>query len=427
MKKNNINIALSPNNTFADTFKAFQQIIFPWNWFSFKKGKAISKLENTFKDYFQAKHAFSIGSGREALYLILQSLNLQKDDEVILQSFTCMVVVNSIIWNGLMPKYIDIDADTYNLDSEKLEQKITSKTRVVIVQHTFGIPAEVEKIKKICEKHQLILIEDCAHALGAEFSVTHSDNETKKIKVGTLGDIAFFSLGRSKVISCVNGGMIIVNNEKMAANIAVHLKKLPYPSNGIILKNLFHPIAFSTAKFFYNFFGLGKIFLVGLQKMRLLTMEIKKSEKRGEFETPFPTLLPNALAKIALIQFEKLEQFNLKRKKIADFYYEKLKNISGLKIINPADFPGAIFLRYPVQIENKEKLLIKAKTRGIILGDWYTTAIAPPGINLVKTFYVAKDYPTTEKVCQKVINLPTYPGLKQKDLESIVELFRISE
>jgi len=410
----NIHIALSPNNMALDTLEALWQIVWPGNWRSWQKGNATTTLEQKFAQYFGMEKAFSIDSGRAALFVILKGMDLEKNDEIILQSFTCMVVVNSIVWNGLKPVYVDIDPSTYNLDPAKLEAAITPRTKAIMIQHTFGIPAEITKIQKICKKYGILLIEDCAHAMGAEY---------KGQKVGTFGEVSFYSLGRSKVISCVSGGMILVKDEALAEKIEHQIAKLPVVSKKVIFKNLLHPIASSVAKLAYNFFGLGKVILVVLQRMKILTMEVEKHEKQGVFVAPFPARLPNALAKVALHQFKKLDEFNAKRRKIVEYYYEMLHRHGNLKMLNPADFAGAIFLRFPLQMAKRNKILVQGKSQGIILGDWYSVAIAPADIDHSKTFYDAADCPNTEAVCGRIINLPTFPGLKKKQLESIVKLF----
>lgn len=403
-----IQTALSPNNTWRDTLAALGMIILPWNWLSWRKGRAVGKLEDEFREMMGVNYALAVGSGREALYLILKSLNLAEGDEVIVQSFTCMVVINSILWNGLKPVYVDID-NTFNFSAADLSKKITAKTKAVIVQHTFGIPAEILKIKKVCEDNKIVLIEDCAHALGASV-----DGKP----VGTFGDLGFYSLGRSKVISCVNGGIVICSNKKYQAGLdklAQHLKLSP---RRIIFQNLMHPLICSLAKALY-FSPAGKAIMVLAQKLKLINLEVTPGEKKASKPHYFPIRLANAMAKLALIQLKLLKKFNQHRRDAANFYFKNLR--AGQKI-NPAEFPGAIFLRYPLLIKNPIKVLQAAKKKGIILGDWYTTPIAPPDINKSKTAYHDGQCPHCEEINQKVINLPTYQNLNKNDWQKIVQL-----
>jgi dTDP-4-amino-4,6-dideoxygalactose transaminase len=183
-----ISISLSPNTERDDILLAFKLIFQPWKW---KRGKQIKEFEDAFKDYLGVRYAVSFNSGRSALMAILNALDL-KEGEVLLQAFTCNAASNPVMWSGLIPVYVDVNDGTFNMDAEDLKRKITKKSKAVIIQHTFGKPAEIDKISEICEMNNLILIEDCAHSLGA----TH-----KNQKVGTFGRVSFFSFSRDKVIS----------------------------------------------------------------------------------------------------------------------------------------------------------------------------------------------------------------------------------
>ncbi|HEA84491.1 MAG TPA: aminotransferase class I/II-fold pyridoxal phosphate-dependent enzyme, partial [Candidatus Wildermuthbacteria bacterium] len=184
-----ISISLSPNTEKDDIRLALKEILS----FGFlrSRGREINELEKEFSKKVGVRHAVSFNSGRSALMAVLCALELKKDDEVLLQAFTCNAVPNPVLWSSLKPVYVDCKED-YNISPQDLEQKITKKSRAVIVQHTFGKPADMDKIQAVCRQNKLLLIEDCAHALRAEY---------KGVEVGTFGDIAFFSFSRDKVIS----------------------------------------------------------------------------------------------------------------------------------------------------------------------------------------------------------------------------------
>ncbi|MDP2910065.1 MAG: aminotransferase class I/II-fold pyridoxal phosphate-dependent enzyme, partial [bacterium] len=195
-------ISLSPNAQKDDLLLAFKLL--------FKSPKnTCLELEKKFKEYLGIKHAFTFNRCRTAFLAILKSLNIEKGD-VLLQAFTCNAVVNPIIKIGLKPVFVDIDEETLNIDIFDLEKKISDQSKIVLIQHTFGLPANMDKIMEICQKHNLILIEDCAHSLGAAY---------KEKKLGTFGTAAFFSFGRDKVISSVFGGLAATNNEELARKI----------------------------------------------------------------------------------------------------------------------------------------------------------------------------------------------------------------
>jgi perosamine synthetase len=403
-----INIALSPNVTWRENLSALGMLFLPWKWGKWRDGEAVSELEKKFSKRFHSDYALSVNSGREALLQILNALKFEPGSEVIMQSFTCMVVTNSIIWAGLKPVFADID-DRYNLDPAELTSKISPKTKAVIVQHTFGIPAQIKEIKTFCEKHKLVLIEDCAHALGAS-----SDGR----QLGTFSDVSFFSLGRSKVISCVNGGMIICNKPSIIESLKRQESHLKQNKVSYVAQNLWHPVITTVAKWFY-FSIIGKVILVAAQRFKWLNLEVTKPEKVAARPLSFVSRLPNAMAQLALLQLERLDEFNSHRRQASHYYYDKLK--VGVAP-DPALATGAIFLRYPVLVSNKKHVLLQAKKQGVVLGDWYSSPIAPVDIDNSKTGYLSGSCPKTERLSEKVINLPTYFDLKEKDWEKVINL-----
>jgi len=207
-----ISISLSPNVEKDDLRLALNLIIRPWLWM---RGKAIKQLEDEFKKYLGVKYAFSFNSGRSSFFAILKALSeiegLKSGDEILLQAFTCNAVPNPVLWAGFKPVYVDCDKDDFNIDPQDLRSKITVKSRIVVVQHTFGLPTNMEEIRSICAEYpNLILIEDCAHSLGAEFD---------GIKVGSHSKVAFFSFSRDKIISSVYGGIATTNDPSLAEKI----------------------------------------------------------------------------------------------------------------------------------------------------------------------------------------------------------------
>lgn len=397
--------ALSPNTQKDDIKLAFKLLFSPKIWI---KGEAPEILENTFKDWLPAKYAFTFVSGRACLYVILSALNLQKNDEVLLQAFTCAVVPEAILWAGAKPIYVDIDSETLNISLADLEKKITPKSRVLIVQHTFGLPALLPELLAIAKKHHLFIIEDCAHSLGTKF-----ENE----KTGTFGDAAFFSFGRDKVISSVWGGMIATNNADLAAKILEFQKKAKYPKKWWLIQQLLHPLILGLIKSTYNFFYLGKIILAALKKLQVISGPV-------DSQNTSPFKMPNALALLALNQFKKLEKFNNHRRALADLYNRELKDLDFKIIPSPDKSANHIYLRYTVLTEKADELRKKAKKENIYLGDWYSTAISPPGTDYEKIYYRPESCPVAEKIAPQTLNLPTHINISENDALRIIEFLK---
>ena len=162
-------------------------LFLPWKWFQWKKGthekRAMELLEGYFGENIQA---ITYDSGRSALYHALLALDVGEGDEVLVQAFTCMVVINAICWTGARPVYVDIEKDTLNMDPVKADHACSDKTKVIILQHTFGLPANIDALLDVAKKHNLKTIEDCAHSLGARY---------KGKLTGTYADIGMLSFG----------------------------------------------------------------------------------------------------------------------------------------------------------------------------------------------------------------------------------------
>ncbi|MBW6440922.1 aminotransferase class I/II-fold pyridoxal phosphate-dependent enzyme [Patescibacteria group bacterium] len=405
--------AFAPNYTFWDCLIAGKYLL-PWNWDKLQKGKNYRRLERKFCGYMGSRWAVSFDSGRSGFYAILKCLQIKDYDEIILQAFTTVALPNIIQWCGAKPVFVDIKEKTLNIDPSKIEKKITKKTKAIIVQHTFGNPAEIDEIIKIAKKHNLYIIEDCAHSLGAEYQGK---------KTGTFGDAAFFSLGRDKVISSVAGGVVVTNNNELGEKIKQFRDQMPYPKKSLVFRQLLHPIITFKALRVYYFFNIGKMMMFVVNKFKILPKAYTKEEKSNQKSENFPAKMPNSLARIALHQMKLINKFNNHRIVIANYYKRDLKN--NLKI----NLPGStletknIFLWYTIFVENKKEILKKAQKNHIILGDWFPQVVGPAEINLVKSGYKTGDCPIAEKVSSRCVNLPTHHKIDNKDVEKITSLF----
>ncbi len=407
--------ALAPNYTILDVLIAERYLLFPWNWQKWQRGKNARRLERKFCEYMNCRWAVSFDSGRSGFYAILKSLGIKDYDEIILQSFTTVALPNVIRWCGAVPVYVDIDEKTYNIDPKKIESKITKRTKAIVVQHTFGNPADMDRIMEIAKKHNLYVIEDCAHSLGAEY---------KGRKTGMFGDAAFFSFGKDKVISSVAGGMVITANRELGRKIKEFRDQMPYPAKSLIARQLLHPVITFKALKTYYFFGAGKILMFLASGLGLLIRAYSKGEKRGEKPRGFPAKMPNALAEIALHQLKLVRKFNDHRVRIAKLYEEKLSSSGSVTL--PMSTAGVknIFLWYTILVKDRKKLIKRAKEKHIILGSWFSDVIGPEGVNPERLGYQKGSCPVAEKVSSMCVNLPTHHRIERKDVERITELIK---
>lgn len=387
-----ISASLSPNTEADDVLRALSMLCRPWQW---KTGASLDKIAKWFANRYSGRKAVFFNSGRSSLLAILESFGIGKNDEVIVQAFTCVAVPNSVLWAGATPVYADIDA-TYNLDPVDVEKKITPRTRAIIVQHTFGIPADLKQLIILAKKHKCILIEDCAHALGSTYDGA---------PLGSYGDAAFFSFGRDKSVSSVWGGAAMIDPKYSDAvtRLQTYQEALPMPGVFWILQQIIHPVAFAVILPLYRV-GIGKLLLVTLQKLHLLSFPVFAVEKRGEKPRQFPAKYPNAMAYLLMVQLKKVDRYTLQRTGIAKRYVDSLKKSSTTA---PVYIPGASYLRFTITVPDPALMRQKAKKYGILLGNWYNNIIDPVGVDLMEIGYQKGSCKNAERFAKTALNLPT--------------------
>lgn len=185
-------------------------------------GPVTEAFEHAMAGYSGVEHGVAVSSGTAGLHLCIRALNIGKDDEVIVPSFTFIAVANAVRYEQATPVFVDIDPVTLNLDPQKLEAAITPRTRAIIVVHTFGCPADMGAMQQIADKHHLAIIEDACEAVGAEY---------KGRKAGSFGHAAVFAFYPNKQITTGEGGMVLTRDATLAARIRALRNQGRYPSD----------------------------------------------------------------------------------------------------------------------------------------------------------------------------------------------------
>ncbi len=402
-----IHTSLSPNAEADDVLLAAAMALTPWSW---KSGEPVRRVEESIEEILGAGHVVTVDSGRTALHTILKAFDLQKDDEVLLQAYTCVAVPEPILWLQCKPVYVDCNKE-YTIDIADLEKKITPKSKVIIAQHTFGKAADMDAILAIAKKHNLFVIEDCAHALGGKY---------KNKPLGSLADAAFFSFGRDKCVSSVFGGAIAVREETLYKKIKSITDAYPLPKNIWVLQQLMHPIVLTLSKSTYNFLSLGKIILEGAKRLNIISKAVEPVELSGGVPSfAFHRFSP-ALAELAYRQLQKLPRFLANRRELARTYAGRLSGLGGIHA--SAYDPEHAYLRYTIELTNTspKEIFDRAKARGIQLGDWYTSVLAPRGVMYEKVQYALGSCPQAEYLANHTLNLPTHIGIKPTMTNDIV-------
>lgn len=358
-------------------------------------GKHVTDFEEEFAKYIGVKHAISVGNGTDALVVALMACGIGEGDEVITTPFTFFSTAESISCVGAVPVFADVRKDTYNIDPSKIEEKITPKTKAIMPVHIFGQPAEMDEIKKIAEKHNLLVIEDAAQAAGSVY---------KGRKSGSLGDVGCFSFFPTKNLGCAgDGGMITTDND----DIAIIVKALRTHGSG------------ENGQRAYNL-------------LNNINEDIESSEghddtvynplKYYNYLIGFNTRLDALQAGILSVKLPKLDRWIEKRNCNADIYYKELKDTSLTmpKIINEA---VSGFNMFVVQSVNRDELVDKLKEKGISTGVYY-----PVPMHMQKVYkslgYKEGDMPNAEYLSHRTFAIPVYPELSREEQNYIIEVIQ---
>lgn len=388
----------------------------PWVW---KEGPQKDELRRVLGEHFKGQaHLFA--SGREALLAILKSLRFQKDEEVIVQGYTCIVVPNAIIAAGMTPVFADIDPDTLNLDLQEVERVITPKTRAIICQHTFGIPSFTRELRQLCDRHSLILIEDCAHIM---------PDAQGPAEIGQYGDVLFFSFGRDKAISGVSGGAVVCKRGDICADLGkLEAEARPLPL-WKIKRFLQYPILYALAKPLYGM-GMGKYLLAALGKLHMLAPIVTRQEKQGHMDATLHAM-PNALAALALQQWKRLPEINSHRRMLTRLYFDEVhrrgwftrRSFSEGGLILLGVTPDLPLQKFPLFVKNAEGIRQKLKTHNICLHDgWTGCVICPANAEAESVGYHDGDDPKADMVGTQILTLPTHPDTSLAQAKRLIEL-----
>ena len=240
------------------------------------QGSYVKDFEKKFSTFVNCEYGITTTSGTTALHLACKTLGIEEGDQVLVSSSTNMACAFAVDYCGAIPIPIDIEKETWQIDVNKIEEKINEKTKAIMVVHLFGHPVDMDPVLKIAEKHNLKIIEDCAEAHGVEY---------KGKKVGSIGDIGAFSFFANKTITCGEGGMVVTNSKELAEK-AKNLKNLSYGK---------------VNKFIHDNIG-------------------------------FNYRLPNISAALGLGQFANIEKIFSEKKRIYSRYKKNLENVKGIKI-----------------------------------------------------------------------------------------------
>lgn len=342
-------------------------------------GKKTQLFEENFADYTGAKYAIALSSCTAALFLSLIVEGIQAGDEVITTPFTFISTANVVHHLGAKPVFVDIEPDTYNIDPEKIILAITSKTKAIIPVHYSGQPCNMKRIMKIAADYNLRVIEDAAHAIGAEY---------KGKKVGGQGNLTCFSLFPTKNITTGEGGVITLNDKEKA----LRLKKLR---------------------------------LHGMSKDGWKRYDQAESWYYEIHEAGYKFNLSDINAALGVIQLERIKELNQKRKDLADYYIQQLSHIPGIQTLNIPSNVNSSWHIFPIWINSKElgltrSQLIKALWKRKIGTSVHFMPLHLQPFYQKKYHYKKGDFPVAEKIFAGIVSLPLFPKMTDNDINDVI-------
>jgi dTDP-4-amino-4,6-dideoxygalactose transaminase len=403
---------LGGTTTWADCVVATRLLLRPQQLVD---GPAIDAYEDAFAGAVGAAHGVSFAHGRVGLYALLHELGVGPGDEVIVPAPTHVVVPNAVRYLGAVPVFADARLDTYNTDLEAAHALVSDRSRAIVVQHTFGNPADLEAVAAFGERHGIAVIEDCVHALGATY---------RGRPLGCVGRAAFFSTEETKTISTTMGGMVTTNDAELAAGVRRMQQRADPPASSLVAGYLLKLVVYHVltaphlnpyAEAVYQFFG----------RRHPLPDATADDEKVGERPPGYLQRFSNGQAVIGLRQLERLEQNVVHRRSVTRTYDTLL---GGRLEAGVSHAPGAepALVRYPVRVRNRVQVVRRLWPR-VALGQWFTSVLEEAE-DLARVGYSEGTASNAELLARELVNLPTHPRVTRADAERIAaELLEAAE
>ena len=341
------------------------------NWIS-SSGEYIARFEEGFAKYCGVKYGVSCSNGFGALHLACVALGLKKGDEVIVSTFTMAASINAIIMTGAKPVLVDIDSETYCIDANKIEEKITERTKAIMAVHIYGHPCDMDEINELAKKHDLFVIEDAAEAHGAEY---------KGKKCGSMSDISCFSFYANKVLTTGEGGMCLTNHNELAER----MKKL-------------RNHAFDIPRFIHK-------------------------------EVGFNYRLTNVQAAIGTAQVENAEKLVEARRNVGIRYNKILNGIKELILPVEKSYAKNVYWMYGVVLSDnvkmtKEEVMGKLKENSIETRSFFIPMHKQPAYYL-KTIENApnckEEFPVADKISERGFYLPSSSDITDEEIKQVCD------
>lgn len=359
----------------------------------------VKKFEKSLEEYLGVKHAIGVANGTDALIIALKALNIGEGDEVITTPFTFFATAEAITFVGAKPVFVDVNESDFNINPEKIEEKINEKTKAIMPVHIFGTPANMDRINEIAKKYNLFVIEDACQAIGAKY---------KNKMVGSIADLACFSFFPTKNLGTYGDGGLITTNDDNLATICRALKAHGSGEQGAEAYSLLTGEKINEDK----------------DNKNNIDDTVYNPKKYYNYLIGHNSRLDEVHAGILNIKFPYLDSWNQKRIEIANYYDKNLDNNKYKKMKLDNDNKN-VYHMYILQVENRDKLIKILEEKGIGYGVYY-----PVPLHLQKVYtnlgYKEGDLPIAEYLSHRTIAIPVDPELNEKELEYITNILNKS-
>ncbi len=372
-----------------------------------KDSVARTCFERSWVERFGGARAIATASGRSGLYALLKAMTIGSGDEVLVTGFTCEAVPEPIQFLGARPIYVDIDRRRFAMDPAAAARAITPRTKVLIIQHTFGIPAPTEPLIALARKHGLYVIEDCALALG-------SQNGGKWL--GGAGDAAVFSFELSKTVTAGWGGLVQINHQgKSLAECVCAVRDRGGSVNRLTgSRRLFQAglsgVLYRPEILAYCERAIGALFLVGV---------FGRSATQGDGSAPpqqYIAAPADVQWRILSGQLERLDGILLARKHMAALYQDVLTQC-GCGVVIPAELNDVSLIRFPLLVRQPKRFAQAFARRGVEIGRWFSQPVAvSTGHCMSRYSYQPGLCPNAEYVASHIVNLPLHERMNKQDM-----------
>ena len=373
---------------------------------------SVERFETRLGELHGRGDAAAFGAGRVALAAILDALKIGHDDEVIVPAYTCVAVPNPVLFCGALPIYADVEARIPNIDIQSVRQRLSARTRAVIVQHTFGYPIDMRPFLALAREHGFALIEDCTHALGARY-----DGRL----VGTFGDAAFYSFEQSKVISTGQGGSAYSEDESISRGIRDYQRRCQAPQSHQV-SSLLVGLGMKAAFKGWGLSDRSRLPEYYLTRLGLISEAVTtEAEYRCELPEAFAKAFSSRQAGLGVRQLDALEENLAARRRIATRYFSSLE-VPDDWLVHPVPEAAPAFLRFPLRVPDKQGLIDFARLRGVWIGNWFSAPVHPLGVPQDRAGYSVGDCPQAELAVARIANLPCHPRMTDDDVDKVLRV-----